>query len=257
MKSAWSVAQEKDLSSSQLLLLLTMREYSNNLLCGYSVNKLSNLSRLNKQTVIKCISNLLERGLIRFKGLSNKHGVKTYDLSCFRNDDQTNNTTANATDNQDDLWLKFIANRKAKGLHYLSKDDEKLIKQAISEAIEVMNTTYETVMNLVIERNWSFVKLEWVVQALSKQTNTIGNSTNQQDEIKQAYYNATQGNHTELALEVTKRLGEYEVRTTPEKYMLQKWVSTYKKVLQEIADGDTLQAMQQRRRQAYLDSVMK
>ena len=257
MKSAWTVAQEKDLSSSQFLLLLTMQEYSTDFLCSTSVNQLSSLSRLNKQTVIRCISDLQEKGLIRFTGSISNSGVKTYDLSCFRNDDQTNNTTANATDNQDDLWLKFIANRKAKGLHYLSKDDEKLIKQAISEAIEVTNKTYEDVMKLIIERNWSFVKVEWVVQALSKQTNTIGNSTNQQDEIKQAYYSATQGNHTDLTLEVTKRLGEYEVRTTPEKYMLQKWVSTYKNVLQELANGDTLQAMQQRRKQAYLDSITK
>ena len=256
MKSVWTVAQEEDLSSSQLLLLLTMREYSNNLLCGYSVNKLSNLSRLNKQTVINCIARLQEKGLIRFTGLSNKHGVKTYELICFQSDKQPNNTS-NVTNNKDVLWFKFISNRKAKGLHYLSKDDEKLIKQTISEAVEVMNTTYETVMNLVIERNWSFVKVEWVVQALSKQTNTVGNSANQQDEIKQAYYSATQGNHTDLTLEVTKRLGEYEVRTTPEKYMLTKWVSTYKNVLQELASGDTLQAMQQRRRQAYLDSIMK
>ena len=256
MKSAWSVAQEKDLSSSQLLLLLTMQEYSTDFLCSTSVNKLSSLSRLNKQTVIRCISDLQEKGLIRFTGLSNKHGVKTYELICFQSDKQTTNTS-NATNNKDDLWLKFISNRKAKGLHYLSKDDEKLIKQAIYEAVEVMNTTYDDVMSLVIERKWSFIKVEWVVQALSKQTNTIGNSTKQLDEIKQAYYSATQGNHTDLTLEVTKRLGEYEVRTTPEKYMLTKWVSTYKKVLQELANGDTLQAMQQRRKQAYLYSITK
>ena len=34
-----------------------------------------------------------------------------------------------------------------------------------------------------------------------------------------------------FTLEVTKRLGEFEVRTTPEQYMLPEWVSTYKKVL--------------------------
>ena len=60
-----------------------------------------------------------------------------------------------------------------------------------------------------------------------------------------------------LTLEVTKRLGEFEVRTTPEQYMLPKWVSTYKKVLQDVVNGDTLQAMKERRRQAYLHSLSK
>ena len=259
MKSAWIIAEEKDLSPSQLLLLLTMNEFSTDFLCSASVNQLANKSRLNRQTVIKCLSDFLNKRVIRFTGSTNRYGVKTYELICFRNDEQTTTSTVTnkTTIKQDDLWLKFIANRKVKGLHYLSKDDEKLIRQAVSEAVEVTNTTYEDVMELIIERNWSFVKVEWVVQALSKQVNTVGNSSDEQNKIKQDYYKATQGNHTDLTLEVTKRLGEFEVRTTPEQYMLPKWVSTYKKVLQALENGDTIQAMKERRKQAYLDSIMK
>ena len=95
------------------------------------------------------------------------------------------------------------------------------------------------------------------MQALSKQSGNLNNSSNIINEIKQDYYKATQGNHTELTLEVTKRLGEFEVRTTPEQYMLPKWVSTYKNVLQDVVNGDTLQAMKERRRQAYLRSLSK
>ena len=42
-----------------------------------------------------------------------------------------------------------------------------------------------------------------------------------------------------------------------EQYMLPKWVSTYKKVLQDVVNGNTLQAMKERRRQAYLNLLSK
>ena len=44
---------------------------------------------------------------------------------------------------------------------------------------------------------------------------------------------------------------------TPEQYMLPKLVSTYKKVLQDVVNEDTLQAMKERRRQAYLNLLSK
>ena len=132
------------------------------------------------------------------------------------------------------MWAQFIANRKAKGYHHLTKDDEVLIRQAISESMKATDRSYEDVMQIVVERGWSFVKSEWVVQALSKQSGNFNNSSGISNEIKQDYYKATQGNHTELTLEVTKRLGEFEVRTTPEQYMLPKWVSTYKKYCKKL-----------------------
>ena len=276
--TAWEIADKNNLTSSQLLLLLTLLEFSESGICKLSVGKLVKKSKLSKVTVLKCIDVLLNKSIITCNGVINKLGVKEYIISCDNSSktqgfvcEKTNNVNSETESCADSLWVQFIANRKAKGYHHLTKDDEALIRQAISESMKVTDRSYEDVMQIVIERRWSFVKSEWVVQALSKQSGNFNNSSgisnnssgisnnssNIPNEIKQDYYKATQGNHTELTLEVTKRLGEFEVRTTPEQYMLHKWVSTYKKVLQEIENGDTLQYMKQRRRDAYLNSLSK
>ena len=246
--AAWEIADKNNLTSSQLLLLLTLLEFSESGICELSVGQLVKKSKLSKVTVLKCIDVLLKKSIITCNGVINKLGVKEYIISY--DDCETENCA-------DSLWVQFIANRKSKGYHNLTKDDEVLIRQAISESMKATDKSYVDVMQIVVERGWSFVKSEWVVQALSKQSSNLNNSSGVPNEIKQDYYKATQGNHTELTLEVTKRLGEFEVRTTPEQYMLPKWVSTYKKVLREIENGDTLQAMQQRRKQAYLRSLSK
>ena len=258
--TAWEIADKNNLTSSQLLLLLTLLEFSESGICKLSVGQLVKKSKLSKVTVLKCIDVLLKKSIITCNGVINKLGVKEYmisydgetqDVAC----EKTNKTNCETENYADSLWVQFIANRKAKGYHHLTKDDEVLIRQAVSESMKATDRSYEDVMQIVVERGWSFVKSEWVVQALSKQSGNFNNSSNISNEIKQDYYKATQGNHTELTLEVTKRLGEFEVRTTPEQYMLPKWVSTYKKVLQEIENGDTLQSMKQRRRDAYLNSL--
>ena len=261
--TAWEIADKNNLTSSQLLLLLTLFEFSESGICKLSVGQLVKKSKLSKVTVLKCIDELLNKSIITCNGAINGLGVKEYVISCgdssttqdvvCEKTNKVNSETENCTDN---LWVKFIANRKARGHHHLTKDDEALIRQAVSDSIEATGRSYEDVMQIVVKRGWSFVKSEWIVQALSKQSNNSNNSSNISNEIKQDYYKATQGNHTELTLEVTKRLGEFEVRTTPEQYMLPKWVSTYKKVLQEIENGDTLQSMKSRRRDAYIKSIM-
>ena len=253
--TAWEIADKNNLTSPQLLLLLTLLEFSESGICKLSVGQLVKKSKLSKVTVLKCIDVLLEKSIITCNGVINKLGVKEYIISY--DDGETQDVACKTENCADSLWVQFIANRKAKGYHHLTKDDEALIRQAISESMKATDRSYEDVMQIVIERGWSFVKSEWIVQALSKQSGNFNNSSAIPNEIKKDYYKATQGNHTDLTLEVTKRLGEYEVRTTPEKYMLTKWVSTYKKVLQELANGDTLQAMQQRRKQAYLYSITK
>ena len=262
--TAWEIADKNNLTSSQLLLLLTLLEFSESGICKLSVGKLVKKSKLSKVTVLKCIEVLLKKSIITCNGVINGLGVKEYMISCDNSSktqgfvcEKTNNVNSETESCADSLWMQFIANRKAKGYHYLTKDDEALIRQAISESMKATDMYYEDIMQIVVERGWSFVKSEWVVQALSKQSGNFNNSSDITNEIKQDYYKATQGNHTELTLEVTKRLGEFEVRTTPEQYMLPKWVSTYKKVLQEIENGDTLQSMKQRRRDAYLRSLSK
>ena len=253
--TAWEIADKNSLTSPQLLLLLTLLEFSESGICKLSVGQLVKKSKLSKVTVLKCIDVLLKKSIITCNGVINQLGVKEYMIHC--DDGSTTQDVVCETENcADSLWVQFIANRKAKGYHHLTNDDEALIRQAISESMKATGMSYEDVMQIVVERGWSFIKYEWVVQALSKQSGTFNNSSNISNEIKQDYYKATQGNHTELTLEVTKRLGEFEVRTTPEQYMLPKWVSTYKKVLQEIENGDTLQSMKQRRRDAYLNSLM-
>ena len=251
--TAWEIADKNNLTSSQLLLLLTLLEFSGGGLCKLSVGQLVKKSKLSKVTVLKCIDVLLKKSIITCNGVINKLGVKEYIISY---DGETQDVACETENCANSLWVQFIANRKAKGHHNLTKDDEVLIRQAISESMKATGKSYEDVMQIVIERRWSFVKSEWVVQALSKQSGNLNNSSGIPNEIKKDYYKATQGGHTELTLEVTKRLGEFEVRTTPEQYMLPKWVSTYKKVLQEIENGDTLQSMKQRRRDAYLNSLM-
>ena len=228
-----------------------------------SVGQLAQKSKLSKATVLKCIDALLNKSIITCNGVINGLGVKEYMIPCDYDSktqdvvcEKTNKVNSETENCTDSLWVQFTTNRKAKGYHHLTKDGEVLIRQAITDSMKATGKSYEDVMQIVIERGWSFVKSEWVVQALSKQSNNSNNSSGISNEIKQDYYKATQGNHTELTLEVTKRLGEFEVRTTPEQYMLPKWVSTYKKVLQEIENGDTLQAMKSRRRDAYLNSLM-
>ena len=253
--TVWEIADKNNLTSSQLLLLLTLLEFSESGICKLSVGQLVKKSKLSKVTILKCIDVLLKKSIITCNGVINGLGVKEYTISY--NGSETQDVVCETENCADSLWVQFIANRKAKGYHHLTKDDEALIRQAISESMKVTDRSYEDVMQIVVERRWSFVKSEWVVQALSKQSGNFNNSSNIPNEIKQAYYKATQGNHTDLTLEVTKRLGEFEVRTTPEQYMLPKWVSTYKKVLQALENGDTIQAMKERRKQAYLDSIIK
>ena len=253
--TAWEIADKNNLTSSQLLLLLTLLEFSESGICKLSVGQLVKKSKLSKVTILKCIDVLLKKSIITCNGVINGLGVKEYTISY--NGSETKDVACETENCADSLWAQFITNRKAKGYHHLTKDDEALIRQAISESMKVTDRSYEDVMQIVVERGWSFVKSEWVVQALSKQSGTFNNSSYIPNEIKQDYYKATQGNHTELTLEVTKRLGEFEVRTTPEQYMLPKWVSTYKNVLQDVVKGDTLQAMKERRRQAYLRSLSK
>ena len=253
--TAWEIADKNNLTSSQLLLLLTLLEFSESGICKLSVGQLVKKSKLSKVTILKCIDVLLKKSIITCNGVINGLGVKEYVISY--NGSETQDVACETENCADSLWVQFITNRKAKGYHHLTKDDDALIRQAISESMKVTDRSYEDVMQIVVERRWSFVKSEWVVQALSKQSGNFNNSSNIPNEIKQDYYKATQGNHTELTLEVTKRLGEFEVRTTPEQYMLPKWVSTYKKVLQDVVKGDTLQAMKERRRQAYLRSLSK
>ena len=252
--TVWEIADKNNLTSSQLLLLLTLLEFSESGICKLSVGQLVKKSKLSKVTVLKCIDVLLKKSIITCNGVINKLGVKEYIIS-YDGSSETQDVACKTENCADSKWLQFITNRKAKGHHRLTKDDEDLIRKAISEAMKATDRSYEDVMQIVVERGWSFVKSEWVVQALSKQSGNFNNSSNISNEIKQDYYKATQGNHTELTLEVTKRLGEFEVRTTPEQYMLPKWVATYKKVLQEIENGDTLQSMKQRRRDAYLNSL--
>ena len=253
--TAWEIADKNNLTSSQLLLLLTLLEFSESGICKLSVGQLVKKSKLSKVTILKCIDVLLKKSIITCNGVINGLGVKEYTISY--NGIETQDVACETENCADSLWAQFITNRKAKGYHHLTKDDEALIRQAISESMKAADRSYEDVMQIVVERGWSFVKSEWVVQALSKQSGNFNNLSNIPNEIKQDYYKATQGNHTELTLEVTKRLGEFEVRTTPEQYMLPKWVSTYKKVLQDVVKGDTLQAMKERRRQAYLRSLSK
>lgn len=252
--TAWEIANKNNLTSPQLLLLLTLLEFSESGICKLSVGQLVKKSKLSKVTVLKCIDVLLKKSIITCNGVINKLGVKEYTISY---DGETQDVACETENCADSLWAQFIDNRKAKGYHHLTKDDEVLIRQAVSESMKATDRSYEDVMQIVVERGWSFVKSEWVVQALSKQSGNFNKSSGISNEIKQDYYKATQGNHTELTLEVTKRLGEFEVRTTPEQYMLPKWVSTYKKVLQEIENGASLQSMKQRRRQAYLNSLSK
>lgn len=261
--TAWEIADKNNLTSSQLLLLLTLFEFSESGICKLSIGQLVKKSKLSKVTVLKCIDELLNKSIITCNGAINKLGVKEYMISCDDSSttqdvvcEKTNKVNSETENCTDSLWMQFIANRKAKGYYHLTKDDEALVHQAVSDSMKATGRSYDDVMQIVIERGWSFVKYEWVVQALSKQSNSSNNSSGISNEIKQDYYKATQGNHTELTLEVTKRLGEFEVRTTPEQYMLPKWVSTYKKVLQEIENGDTLQNMKQRRRDAYLNYLM-
>lgn len=230
--SVWNINLK---SSSQRLLLLCLNDnkdvYSK---CSLSISKMCELTLLNRKTIMKALDDLEMLNIIKFTGKTSKFGVKEYEV--FVQDHKINKPTDNGENNKavisQELWDEFIKVRKSKGIHYTSKQDEFNIKNEIIKAVELTGDSADDVISLAISRQWKFIRAEWYVQAISKNVNTnVTNIVSNNDEIKKAYLDATQGIFkTNMALQVAKIVGEWELRTTPEKYIYRKWVSAYNDV---------------------------
>lgn len=232
-------------SSSQRLLLLCLNdnkdEYSK---CSLPVSKLSELTLLNRKTIMKVLDELEVLGLIKFTGDKVGAGIKVYEL-LFVNSEQK---CYNVTNDNMSLWNEWMEIRKTKGCSPLSKQDITNVTNEITEAMKATSDSFDDVLSLIVSRQWKWFKAEWYVSAKhTKQARQTKHSdVNPTDEIKQAYLDATQSIFkTPLSLAVAKKLGEYEVRTIPEKYIYHKWVSAYN----ELSKGGGVSTQQNKRLQ--------
>ena len=133
------------------------------------------------------------------------------------------------------MWNKFVETRKSVGASALTEWNVEKILKEISKASQETSDSREDVLQLAIDRGWKFIKAEWYIDAKSKKDSS---SKNKDDGvIKAAYLDATQGIFkSKEALQTAKLVGEFELRTKPEKYIYHKWSSTYRDVVNGLSE---------------------
>lgn len=250
---AWKPVVE---TASQRLVLLCLDSFRCGATFSLPISFICDNTLLNRKTVIKVLSELESLSIIKYFGVKSKRGVKEYTLTFVTvgNDstpplgtpkqavcDDANTSSNSKTINQssdntfNELWEKFVETRKSVGADDLTEWNVEKILKEISKASQETGDSREEVLQLAIDRGWKFIKAEWYVDAKAKRKSSSKNKDD--DVIKAAYLDATQGIFkSSEALQTAKLVGEFELRTKPEKYIYHKWSSTYRDVVNGLLE---------------------
>ena len=256
---AWKPVVE---TASQRLVLLCLDSFRCGATFSLPISFICDNTLLNRKTVIKVLSELEGLSIIKYFGVKSKRGVKEYTLTFVTdgNDgtpkqvicddinisDTSISATSSISDNSqtinlssdnafNEMWNKFVETRKSVGASALTEWNVEKILKEIGKASQETGDSREEVLQLAIDRKWKFIKAEWYIDAKSKKDSS---SKNKDDSvIKAAYLDATQGIFkSEEALQTAKLVGEFELRTKPEKYIYHKWSSTYRDVVNGLSE---------------------
>ena len=245
---AWKPVVE---TASQRLVLLCLDSFRCGVTFSLPISFICDNTLLNRKTVIKVLSELEGLSIIKYFGVKSKRGVKEYTLTFVTDGDdstpeqvicddinindnsQTINTSSDNAFNE--MWNKFVETRKSVGVSALTEWSVEKILKEISKASQETSDSREDVLQIAIDRKWKFIKAEWYIDAKSKKDSS---SKNKDDGvIKAAYLDATQGIFkSKEALQTAKLVGEFELRTKPEKYIYHKWSSTYRDVVNGLSE---------------------
>ena len=255
---AWKPVVE---TASQRLVLLCLDSFRCGATFSLPISFICDNTLLNRKTVIKVLSELESLSIIKYFGVKSKRGVKEYTLTFVTvgNDstpplgalplgepkqaicDDANSSGNSKTINQssdntfNEMWEKFVETRKSVGASDLTEWNVEKILKEISKASQETGDSREEVLQLAIDRRWKFIKAEWYVDAKAKRESSSKNKDD--DVIKAAYLDATQGIFkSSEALQTAKLVGEFELRTKPEKYIYHKWSSTYRDVVNGLLE---------------------
>ena len=250
---AWKPVVE---TASQRLVLLYLDSFRCGATFSLPISFICDNTLLNRKTVIKVLSELESLSIIKYFGVKSKRGVKEYTLTFVTvgNDstpplgtpkqavcDDANTSGNSKTINQssdntfNELWEKFVETRKSVGADDLTEWNVEKILKEISKASQETGDSREEVLQLAIDRRWKSIKAEWYVDAKAKRKSSSKNKDD--DVIKAAYLDATQGIFkSSEALQTAKLVGEFELRTKPEKYIYHKWSSTYRDVVNGLLE---------------------
>ena len=256
---AWKPVVE---TASQRLVLLCLDSFRCGATFSLPISFICDNTLLNRKTVIKVLSELESLSIIKYFGVKSKRGVKEYtltfvtvgngstpplgtpkqaicddanisDTSSISDNSQTINPSSDNTFNE--MWEKFVETRKSVGASDLTEWNVEKILKEISKASQETGDSREEVLQLAIDRGWKFIKAEWYVDAKAKRESSSKNKDD--DVIKAAYLDATQGIFkSKEALQTAKLVGEFELRTKPEKYIYHKWSSTYRDVVNGLLE---------------------
>ena len=250
---AWKPVVE---TASQRLVLLCLDSFRCGATFSLPISFICDNTLLNRKTVIKVLSELESLSIIKYFGVKSKRGVKEYTLTfvtvgndstpplgtpkqavCDDANTSGNSKTINpSSDNTfNEMWEKFVETRKSVGASDLTEWNVEKILKEISKASQETGDSREEVLQLAIDRRWKFIKAEWYVDAKAKRESSSKNKDD--DVIKAAYLDATQGIFkSSEALQTAKLVGEFELRTKPEKYIYHKWSSTYRDVVNGLLE---------------------
>ena len=251
---AWKPIVE---TASQRLVLLCLDSFRCGATFSLPISFICDNTLLNRKTVIKVLSELESLSIIKYFGIKSKRGVKEYTLTFVTDgndgtpkqvicDDASISDTSSISDNSqtinlssdnafNEMWNKFVETRKSVGASALTEWNVEKILKEIGKASQETGDSREEVLQLAIDRKWKFIKAEWYIDAKSKKDSS---SKNKDDSvIKAAYLDATQGIFkSEEALQTAKLVGEFEIRTKPEKYIYHKWSSTYRDAVNGLSE---------------------
>ena len=252
---AWKPVVE---TASQRLVLLCLDSFRSGATFSLPISFICDNTLLNRKTVIKVLSELESLSIIKYFGVKSKRGVKEYTLTFVTegndstpeqvicDDINISDTTSSISDNIqtinpssdnafNEMWNKFVETRKSVGASALTEWNVEKILKEISKASQETGDSREEVLQLAIDRGWKFIKAEWYVDAKAKRESSSKNKDD--DVIKAAYLDATQGIFkSDEALQTAKLVGEFELRTKPEKYIYHKWSSTYRDVVNGLSE---------------------
>ena len=256
---AWKPVVE---TASQRLVLLCLDSFRCGATFSLPISFICDNTLLNRKTVIKVLSELESLSIIKYFGVKSKRGVKEYTLTFVTDgndstpplgtpkqaicDDASISDTSSISDNIqtinpssgntfNEMWEKFVETRKSVGASDLTEWNVEKILKEISKASQETGDSREEVLQLAIDRGWKFIKAEWYVDAKAKRGSSSKNKDD--DVIKAAYLDATQGIFkSDDALQTAKIVGEFELRTKPEKYIYHKWSNTYRDVVNGLLE---------------------
>lgn len=251
---AWKPVVE---TASQRLVLLCLDSFRCGATFSLPISFICDNTLLNRKTAIKVLSELESLSIIKYFGVKSKRGVKEYTLTFVTVgndstpkqaicDDANISDTSSISDNSktinpssdntfNEMWEKFVETRKSVGASDLTEWNVEKILKEISKSSQETGDSREEVLQLAIDRRWKFIKAEWYIDAKAKGESSSKNKDD--DVIKAAYLDATQGIFkSSEALQTAKLVGEFELRTKPEKYIYHKWSSAYRDVVNGLLE---------------------